>query len=128
MKPLIYTAIALCSATFANAQANQSKPALSFNIDSFNRESKAYLAEQLKSIDTVALKNRIKDVAYKPSLSNISKEEFDKILQALKNSTNPGIHVPAPSLDNMPIINKTKDGITYTIRVKTPKTENVEPK
>ena len=57
-----------------------------------------------------------------------SNEEFDKILQALKNRTNPGIHVPEPSLDNMPIITKTKNGITYTIRVKTPKTESVEPK
>lgn len=118
MKPLIYTAIALCSATFANAQANQSKPALSFNIDSFNRVSKAYLAEQLKSIDTVALKNRITGIKYDSKNlipTKDLKEISEKIKGLSKEYQSEKFLIKPQIVDNMPIIVTTKDGETYTI-------------
>jgi hypothetical protein len=120
MKQLILTTTLIFCAATANAQVNKQKQVLNFNLDSFNRQNNAYLAEQLKNIDTIALKNKVAGTKYDPKNfipAKDLKEIAEKILGLGKEYQNEKFLIKPAVVDNMPIVVTTKDGETYTIIV-----------
>lgn len=120
MKKLTFTIGLIFCLGIINAQVNKQKQALNFNLDSFNRENRAYLTKQLESIDTIALKNKVAGTKYNPK--NIIpakdlKEIAEKIKGLGKEYQGEKFLIKPQIVDNMPIIVTTKDGETYTIIV-----------
>ncbi len=132
MKQLLFTSLLLTSALLVNAQ-KEKKPVIGFNLDSFNRANKAYLAEELKNIDTVALKNKVAGIINDPKNyipANDLREIAEKIKGLGNEYQNEKFLIKPQNVDNMPIIVTTKNGETYTIVVKktTPKPGDAIPK
>jgi hypothetical protein len=120
MKQLVFSVTLIFCATITNAQVTKQKPVTNFNVDSLNKANRSYISENLKNIDTVALKNKITGIK-KETGTTYSDSDLDEIIEQIKKYKSVNVDnkfsIKRSTVDNMPIVITTKSGLICTIQV-----------
>ena len=133
MKQAIFSIVFIFFGSVTNAQVGKQKSAINFDLDLFNKQNNIYISEQLKTFDTLSIKNKI--TVIKPeTIISYSDSDLHVIIEKIKEYNSINVDnkfiIKRSNLDNMPIVVTTKSGTTYTIQFHktTPKLGDAIPK